>query len=386
MKIMPVIGVRPQVIKAAPLIKLLDKDEEVELLLVHSGQHYDYEMSKIFFNELDLPDPIQNLNVKGGTHAQQTARIMLGLEELINKEKPDVVIVFGDANTTLASALAAVKSKTPVAHVESGLRSWDMRMPEEINRVLTDHVAQVLYAPTEFAVEQLKREGILDELIVLSGDTMFDSILYHKEHIEKSKILEELDLEKESYVVVTSHRAENVDNQEKLRNIVDSLIELSKHTTIVFPVHPRTMKRLKEFNLINRLEMSNVKLIKPVGYFEMLKLIKEAIAVLTDSGGIQKEAFILGTPCITMRERTEWIETIKLGGNTLVGTFKELIIDKTLRILENYHQIKKQLKALKSPYGEGNAANKILSDLKTKIKSNYLKVDLLPTQVKEFLL
>ncbi|MGQ4833102.1 MAG: non-hydrolyzing UDP-N-acetylglucosamine 2-epimerase [Candidatus Asgardarchaeia archaeon] len=383
---MVVIGVRPQVIKAAPLIKVLDRDKEVDLLLVHSGQHYDYEMSKIFFNELDLPDPIKNLDVKGGTHAQQTAKIMLRLEEFLEEEKPDVVVVFGDANTTLASALAAVKSKIPVAHVEAGLRSWDMRMPEEINRVLTDHVSQVLYAPTEFAVSQLKNEGILDDLIVLSGDTMFDSILAHKEHIENSKILEDLGLEKESYIVVTAHRAENVDNSEKLRNIVDSLIELSKYATIVFPVHPRTLGRLKMFNLLTRLELSKIRLIKPVGYFEMLKLIKDAIAVLTDSGGIQKEAFILGTPCITMRERTEWIETIRLGGNTLVGTFKELIIERGLKILENYKQVKNQLRNLRSPYGEGNAANKILNDLKNRIRDERLKVDLLPTRIKEFLL
>ena len=383
---MVVIGVRPQVIKAAPIIKLLDKDPNVDFLLIHSGQHYDYEMSKVFFQELDLPDPFANLDVKGGSHAEQTAKIMLRLEKILLETKPEVVVVFGDANTTAASALAAVKSKIPVAHVEAGLRSWDMRMPEEINRVLTDHISQVLYAPTKFAVEQLLREGIQENLIYLSGDTMYDAILSHRENIERTDILDKLGVEKEEYLVVTSHRAENVDDRTNLRNIVRALVELSKHVKIVFPIHPRTLNRLKEFGYFDLLgERKNIILSKPVGYFEMLRLIRDAIAVLTDSGGIQKEAFILGTPCVTMRTRTEWIETIKLGGNVLVGANKDRIVSEVLRIINDPNNIKRKLREVENPYGNGDASKKIVIDLKKRLGEGALKVGLLPVNIKEFI-
>ncbi len=386
MKIMPVIGVRPQVIKAAPLIKILDKDSEVELLLVHSGQHYDYEMSKIFFKELDLPDPIVNLGVKGGTHAEQTAKIMLKFEKILQKYNPDVVVVFGDANTTIASALAAVKTKIPVAHVEAGLRSWDMRMPEEINRVLTDHISQVLYAPTMYALEHLKNEGISPDLIYFSGDTMYDSILNHMKHIDETTILDEHGLEKENYIVVTSHRAENVDDKGNLTNIVNGLIDISERVKIIFPVHPRTLNRLSEFGLLEALKGNpNIILIKPVGYFEMLRLIRDAILVLTDSGGIQKEAFILRTPCVTMRTRTEWIETIKLGGNILVGPSRERIVKEVMRVVLNYDEIRSKLESTEIPYGDGHASEKIVKDLKARISAGSIRALKRPVNIKEFI-
>jgi len=371
---MVVIGVRPQVIKAAPLIDLLSSDSEIEFQLVHSGQHYDYEMSKIFFNELSLPDPIVNLGVGSGSHAEQTANIMLRIEPVIRKFNPDVVVVFGDANTTLAGALAAVKMHVPVAHVEAGLRSWDLSMPEEVNRVLTDHCSQVLYAPTEVAVGNLRSEGIPESMILLSGDTMYDSILRHLNDIESSNILEKLGVSGEPYIVVTAHRAENVDFFENLSRIVSALLKL-RSVKIVFPVHPRTMKRLVEYNLKHKLEeASHIIVTKPLGYFDMLRLIRDAKAVLTDSGGIQKEAFILGTPCITMRNRTEWVETIMLGGNVLVGTNEKLIVSEVTHALKESETIRMRLLKNVKPYGDGHASERIVEDLKMRYFSGSLKV------------
>ena len=374
MRLMMVVGVRPQVIKAAPLIDLLSRDSEVDFQLVHSGQHYDYEMSKVFFNELNLPDPIVNLEVGSGSHAEQTANIMLRIEPVIEKLKPDVVVVLGDANTTLAGALAAVKMRIPVAHVEAGLRSWDLSMPEEVNRVLTDHCSQVLYAPTKVAVRNLRSEGIPEYMILQSGDTMYDSILRHLKDVESSKILDELGISDEPFIVVTAHRAENVDFFDNLSKIVSALLKL-RRVKIIFPVHPRTMKRLVEFDLKRKLEKaSHIIMTKPVGYFDMLRLIKDAKAVLTDSGGIQKEAFILGTPCVTMRSRTEWVETIMLGGNVLVGADERLIVKEVMHAISNSDAIEKRLLSIPKPYGDGCASEKIVEDLKKRYFSGELKV------------
>ena len=374
MLIMLVIGVRPQVIKAAPLIKLLYRDPEVNFMLIHSGQHYDFEMSKIFFNEFDLPNPDVNLGIGSGSHAEQTAKIILKLEPLILNTKPDVVVVFGDANTTLGSALAAIKLNVPVAHVEAGLRSWDLSMPEEINRILTDHCSQILYAPTKYAFKNLIYEGIPKDMILLSGDTMYDSILLHLGDIDKSRIVEEFDLEENNFIVVTAHRAENVDSPIRLSNMVNALLKLNS-IKIVFPVHPRTRKNLIKFGLIDKLKRAHhIILTNPLGYFDMLKLIKTSSLVLTDSGGIQKEAFILNTPCITMRSRTEWIETILSGANTLVSINEELIVKKALQILKRSKEIKEKLASIPKPYGNGNASEIIVNDLKSRIASGTLKV------------
>jgi len=372
-KVMPIVGVRPQIIKSAPLLHLLDEDEEVTLQLIHSGQHYDFEMSKVFFNELDLPDPLHNLGVGSGSHAAQTGRLMERAEKIICELKPDVVMVFGDANTTLAGALAAIKMHVPVCHVEAGLRSYDMSMPEEVNRVLTDHCSQLLCAPTSEAFNNLKKEGVKENSILLSGDTMYDAILQHQGDIEKSTIVKDLGLTQEIYVVMTLHRPENVDNAERLRKIVSAIVNLTEVKT-VFPIHPRSKKRLRNTKLEKVLKRAtNVMLTEPLGYFDMLGLMKNSAAVLTDSGGMQKEAFLLHVPCVTLRYNTEWVETVKLGANKLVGAESERILMETRKILEN-EDIKMKLESLPNPYGDGKASHKIVGDLKGRFYSRKLDI------------
>jgi UDP-N-acetylglucosamine 2-epimerase (non-hydrolysing) len=372
-RVMPIVGIRPQIIKSAPVLHLLDEDEEVTLQLVHSGQHYDFEMSKVFFNELDLPDPLHNLGVGSGSHATQTGRLMTRAEKIICKSKPDVVIVFGDANTTLAGALAAIKAHVPVCHLEAGLRSYDMSMPEEVNRVLTDHCSQLLCAPTSEAFNNLKREGVKENSILLSGDTMYDAILQHKKDIEKSTIVKDLGLTGEDYAVMTLHRPENVDNAERLKKIVAAIVNLTEVET-VFPIHPRTKKRLRSAKLGKVLKRAtNVMLTEPLGYFDMLSLMNNSAVVLTDSGGMQKEAFLLHVPCVTLRYNTEWVETVKLGANKLVGAERERILMETRMILEN-RDIKMKLESLPNPYGDGKASYEIVKDLKGRFYSGKLAI------------
>lgn len=373
MRIMPIIGVRPQIIKSAPILRLLNRDSEVTMQLIHSGQHYDFEMSKIFFNELNLSEPLDNLNIGSGSHATQTAHLMVRVEKKIGKLKPDVVVVFGDANTTLGGALAAVKVHVPVCHVESGLRSFDMRMPEEVNRVLTDHCSQMLCAPTSVSVKNLKNEGISEEIILLSGDTMYDAILQHKGDIEESTIVEELGLTGGVYATLTVHRPENVDDLERLAGIVSAVADLKEMVT-VFSIHPRTRRSLQKSNLIGILERAgNVILTKPLGYYDMLNLMKNAAVVLTDSGGMQKEALLLHVPCVTLRENTEWTETVELGVNKLVGADRERILRETKRVLED-KEVRKRFKSLANPYGDGKASRRIVSDLKDRIASGRLRL------------
>jgi len=372
-KVMPIVGVRPQIIKSAPVLHLLDKDEEVTLQLIHSGQHYDFEMSKVFFNEFDLPDPLHNLGIGSGSHATQTARLMMRTEKIIRELKPDVVMVFGDANTTLGGALAAVKAQVPVCHVEAGLRSYDIGMPEEINRVLTDHCSQMLCAPTLEAFKILRKEGIKENNVLLSGDTMYDALLQHKTDIEKSTVVKELDLTGEIYAVLTVHRPENVDDVERLTKIISAIVNL-REIKMVFPVHPRTKKRLRKANLEKVLKQApNMILTESFGYFDMLSLMKNSVVVLTDSGGMQKEAFLLHVPCITLRYNTEWVETIKLGANKLVGAESERILRETRKILEN-GDIKMKLESLQNPYGDGKASQKIVNDLKERFYSRKLAI------------
>jgi UDP-N-acetylglucosamine 2-epimerase (non-hydrolysing) len=370
---MPIVGVRPQIIKSAPVLHLLNEDQEITLELIHSGQHYDFEMSKVFFNELDLPDPLHNLGIGSGSQATQTARAMTRAEKIIRELKPDVVMVFGDANTTLGGALAAIKLHVPVCHVEAGLRSHDIIMPEEINRVLTDHCSQMLCAPTLEAFKNLRKEGVKKNSILLSGDTMYDAFLQHKTDIEKSTILKDLGLTKETYAVLTLHRYENVDDDERLTNIISAITNLTEVKT-VFPVHPRTKKRLKNTKLDKVLKQApNVMLTEPLGYFDMLSLMKNSAVVLTDSGGMQKESFLLNVPCVTLRYNTEWVETVKLGANKLAGAENERILKKTRKFLEDKN-IKMKLKSLPNPYGEGKASQKIVKDLKERIHSRKLVI------------
>ncbi len=323
MKIATIVGARPQFIKMAPVSKELRK--HFEEVVIHTGQHYDYEMNRIFFEQLGIPEPDYYLGVGSGSHGYQTGEMLKGIEEVLIKEQPDIVLVYGDTNSTLAGALAAVKLHIKVAHVEAGLRSFDKGMPEEVNRVLTDHVSDYLFAPTETAVKNLHGEG-LKEGVYLTGDVMYDALLHNiKIAREKSRILDELGLNPKEYLLATVHRAENTDNVGRLRNIIEAFIESNE--TIVFPAHPRTRKYLEAYGLIGEVEKAgNVLLIPPVGYLDMLVLEENARKILTDSGGVQKEAYFLKVPCITLRERTEWVETVEDGWNLLVGATKEKIL------------------------------------------------------------
>jgi len=359
MKLMLIIGARPQIIKSAPIIHEALKKSEIELQIVHTGQHYDFEMSKIFFGELDLPNPLVNLGVGSGTHAFQTGKMMIGSESTIEKLKPDLVLVPGDTNSTLAGALAAVKLKVPIAHVEAGARSYDMQMPEEINRRLTDHCSSLLFAPTKNCAKNLFSEGILKRRIKLSGDTMYDALLQHMPIAMKSDILKKLELNDDRYAVLTLHRPENVDTPEKMKNIMRAMATL-KELTIVFPVHPRTKQRLRAVKLTKQIEAEeHIKLVEPIGYHDMLQLTKHAKIVFTDSGGLQKEAFWLHTPCITLRDKTEWTETTELGANILVGSDIKRIVEVTRETMET-RDIKIKLQRLKNPFGDGRASQKIV--------------------------
>jgi UDP-N-acetylglucosamine 2-epimerase (non-hydrolysing) len=358
-----VLGTRPQIIKSAPFIYLANIDTQMRLDVIHTGQHYDYEMTKIFFEELDLLDPVTNLNVGSGTHAQQTAKILIHLENILQKHKPDLVIVPGDTNSTLAGALTAAKLHLPIAHIEAGARSYDMKMPEEINRRLTDHCSTLLFTPTENCTKNLLNEGINKKNIYQTGDTMYDVLLQQLPKAEKTTILNKLHLKQKSYVLLTTHRPENVDNPTNLKNICEAIMNLTPLTTI-FPAHPRTRKQLQTLQLFNKIkEQKHVRLIDPIGYHEILKLIKNAKFILTDSGGMQKEAFWLKTPCITLRNNTEWTETIHLEANSLTGSDPQKIGKEVHRILTD-EQIQKKLQRLPNPFGDGNASQKIINSIK----------------------
>jgi UDP-N-acetylglucosamine 2-epimerase (non-hydrolysing) len=314
MKIVSIVGARPQFIKCAPVLRELRKDHEE--CLVHTGQHYDPEMSDIFFDELEIPRPDYNLGVGSGSHGKQTGEILAKTEEVLLKEKPGLVLVYGDTNSTLAGALAAAKLHIPVAHVEAGLRSFDHTMPEEINRVVTDHISDLLFCPTQTSVDNLAAEGITKG-VHLVGDVMADALAYNRDIAQKkSRILETLVLTGKAYYVLTVHRASNTDSRENLTSIIRAIGEAG--VPVVFPVHPRTRKYLQEYGLLKSLP-ANIQLIEPLGYLDMIRLMGSAQKILTDSGGMQKEALMLGVPCITLRENTEWVETVEAGWNVLVG-------------------------------------------------------------------
>jgi UDP-N-acetylglucosamine 2-epimerase (non-hydrolysing) len=321
MKIVSIVGARPQFIKCAPVSAELRKEHEE--ILVHTGQHYDPEMSDIFFDDLQIPRPDYHLDVGSGPHGKQTAAILERVETVLLKELPELVLVYGDTNSTLAGALAAAKLHQPVAHVEAGLRSFDRTMPEEINRVVTDHVSDLLLCPTRTAQDNLAKEGVVRG-VFLVGDVMVDA-LRHNAGIaaKKSHIISELGLRKGDYYVATVHRPGNTDDRNHLTAIMEAFGESGK--TVVFPVHPRTKKYLREYGLYDSLS-GNIRCIDPLGYIDMLHLMHHAKKILTDSGGIQKEAYVLGIPCITMRENTEWIETLAGGWNVLVGADKQKIL------------------------------------------------------------
>jgi UDP-N-acetylglucosamine 2-epimerase len=355
-----VLGTRPQIVKSSLLIHLASKDKKIALQIIHTGQHYDYEMTKIFFEELSLPDPDSNLGVGSGSHAEQTAKVMLLLEELWKKQRPDLVLVPGDTNSTLGGALTAAKLTIPLAHIEAGARSFDIKMPEEINRRLTDHCSTQLFTPTNNCTRNLLKEGINKETISETGDTMYDVLLRQLPKAEKTTILEDVGLNAKKYALLTTHRPENVDDHLKLRNIIEAMMKLAP-LTVVFPVHPRTQKQLDALKLYKRMtQQKHIKIIKPAGYHETLKLIKNANVVVTDSGGVQKEAFWLKTPCVTIRKNTEWTETIRLGANTLVGTDVQEIVKTVERMIEKQEHIKERLDKTRNPFGDGQASQRIL--------------------------
>jgi len=356
MKVVDVVGARPQFIKLAPILKAIERhnqkysDHPIQEILVHTGQHYDYKMSQVFFDEPGLKSPDYHLGVGSGNHGYQTGEMLKRIEEVLLKEKPDLVMVYGDTNTTLAGALAAAKLHIPVAHVEAGLRSFNKKMPEEINRVLTDHVPDFLFCPTQTAVENLRREGI-EKGVHLVGDVMYDAVLLYLNLVEKkSEIMERLGLKPKSYALVTVHRAENTDQPERLRAIFEGLERVAKEgLPVILPLHPRTRKQL------NALEIhpKEVQVLDPVSYLDMLVLEKNAQVILTDSGGVQKEAFFFRVPCVTLRDETEWVETVETGWNTLVGCDSERMVQAALEAHPGIESV--------CPYGDGRAAGKIVS-------------------------
>ncbi|MCH7699659.1 MAG: UDP-N-acetylglucosamine 2-epimerase (non-hydrolyzing) [Chloroflexi bacterium] len=324
MKVATVVGARPQFIKAAVFSLALRKEHQQTL--IHTGQHYDPELSDMFFQELDLPQPDHNLDVGSGSHAQQTGQMLQRLEVVLQEEAPDWVVVFGDTNSTLAAALAAAKLGLPIAHVEAGLRSFDRSMPEEVNRVLTDHCATLLFCPTDTAMQHLAAEG-LSERAHLTGDIMFDSLQQHRELLDdRTGLLEEMGLERKGYFLATVHRAANTDDPASLARIVQALGDLQD--AVVLPLHPRTKAALQAADIHLP---PNVKEIAPVGYLDMLALQLHARMVLTDSGGVQKEAYLLGTPCVTLRQETEWPETLVDGWNVLAGADPKRIVEAAMR-------------------------------------------------------
>lgn len=355
-----VLGARPQIIKSAPLIHLAAQNSEIHFDVVHTGQHYDYEMSRIFFDEFQLPDAVANLEVGSGTHAWQTAQIMIRLEKILKSKQPDLIVVPGDTNSTLAGALTAAKLHILVAHMEAGARSYDMGMPEEINRRLTDHCSSLLFAPTENCMKNLLKEGINEDKMYQTGDTMYEVLLQQLPKAQRSTILEQLCVVPKTYALLTVHRPENVDNPQNLRNITNAIMQL-KNLTVVFPVHPRTKKQLQKIKVYSKpQEKSHIKLVEPLGYHEILRLIQNAKVVLTDSGGIQKEAFWLHTPCVTLRENTEWIETVHLKANQLTGADTKKILKAVDRVVEKEETLRKVFEKLPNPFGDGKASQKIL--------------------------
>ncbi len=316
MKLYTIVGARPQFIKAATVSRRIRDYENIDETIIHTGQHYDKNINEIFFEELNIPLPKYNLNIGSGQHGIQTAKMLSGIEEILLQDRPDCVLVYGDTNSTIAGALAAVKLHIPVAHVEAGLRSFNRLMPEEINRIVTDSVSDVLFAPTQNAVDQLKKEG-RGEAVVFSGDVMFDSVQYYKKQILKRNQPASHD----PYYLCTIHRAENTDDPDKLKAIFKAFSMINQK--IILPLHPRTKHILK--NLEIKIP-DNLHIIDPVGYMEMLSLLLHSEKMITDSGGVQKEAYFLHKPCITLRNETEWIETLDHNWNILCGTDSEKIV------------------------------------------------------------
>jgi UDP-GlcNAc3NAcA epimerase len=358
MKIASIVGARPQFIKAAVVSRSLRKLPGVHEILIHTGQHYDANMSDVFFAEMDIPQPDVHLGIGSGQHGEQTGRMLVALETTFLQHAPDCVLVFGDTNSTLAAALAAAKLNIPIAHVEAGLRSFNRAMPEEINRVLTDHLSTWLFAPTDTAVHNLVREGLARENIATVGDVMYDAALYYAERARASTVLQSYGLVPRSYILCTIHRAENTDDVARLRTIVESLRLIARQAPILWPIHPRTRAALTAAG-IDVDDIPNLHLAEPLGYLDMTAAESSARLIITDSGGVQKEAFFHGVGCLTLREETEWVELVQLGWNDVVPpTSTERVYNAAVAALE-----KPRAAPAASPYGNGHAGDVIAEHL-----------------------
>lgn len=364
-KIAIIIGTRPNLIKIAPLIKEIECDEQFVYKFVDTGQHYDYELNRIFVEQLSLPEPIF-LNVNSDLPGEQTGIAIIAIEKELMNFKPDISLVIGDTNSTLAGALAAKKLGIKVGHIEAGLRSFNRDMPEEINRIVVDHMSDLLFAPTISAVKNLQNEGIPNEMVSFVYDITVDACMKSYEIARReSQILNELGLDEKEYVVATIHRQENTDVKERLIEIIKALKELSEEITVIFPAHPRTKKMIRTFDItaeIRDCNGSNMKMIKPLGYYDFLLLMGSSACVVTDSGGIQKEALILDIPCVTIRDSTEWTESVDLGANVLVRCKKEEIVKEVKKRIDK--DFAKYMQDIKNPYGDGKTAKRIIATVK----------------------
>lgn len=369
MKILTVVGARPQFIKASAVSRAIHSfnqanAKQIQEVIVHTGQHYDEKMSDIFFNQLEIPQPQYNLGIVEKTHGAMTGKMLQTTEAVLMDEKPDLMLVYGDTNSTLAGALAAAKLHIPVAHVEAGLRSFNKAMPEEINRIVTDHVSSFLFCPTETAVKNLANEGVLEHIYNV-GDVMYDVTLASRLKAEKQCQLSQWGVKEKEYILCTVHRAENTDHQVRLENIFLALSHIAGDIPVVLPLHPRTYKMLREYGLDSLLE--NLQIIEPVSYLEMTRLEMSAKAIVTDSGGIQKEAYFHQVPCLTLRDETEWVETVDMGCNFLCGADKDVILKKWKLIVDG-DNLFSELDDDMKPYGNGSASNlivKLLTETKT---------------------
>ena len=359
MKIACVVGARPNFMKIAPILEAMKEYPRLQPVLAHTGQHYDYEMSGVFFEDLDIPEPNVYLGVGSGSHAVQTAKIMIEFEKAILEHQPDLVLVVGDVNSTLACAFVSAKLHIPVAHVEAGIRSFDRTMPEEINRIVTDAISDYLFPPSESGYENLLREGIPEGKIFLVGDVMIDTLFKYQKRAARTQMLKELGLAQKSYALMTMHRPHNVDIKENLISVLDAVDNVQRRIPIVFAMHPRTRNRIEQFQLESKVaSMENLIVIEPIGYLRFLNLMMHAKFVITDSGGMQEETTVLNIPCLTLRENTERPETIDEGTNTLVGNDTQRIIEESFKIIEGRGK-----SGSYSELWDGHAAERIVKNI-----------------------
>lgn len=362
-KIITVVGARPQFVKVGPISAALKEYPNLKEIILHTGQHFDDNMSDIFFRELNLPLPDVSLGISGGSHGEQTAAMLVGIEVALKRESPDLVLVYGDTNSTLAGAIAASKLNIPIAHVEAGLRSFNRKMPEEINRIVTDQLSTLLFTPSQTADDNLAREGIKNTAIFQVGDVMHDAVLKNIERAEDSShsLLQKLALKTKDYFMLTLHRAENTDDDDRLSLLVDEILDIASTHHILFPIHPRTRLALTRIARLEQVE-EHLDVVSPLGYLNTLSLLKNASLLLTDSGGMQKEAMFLRTPCITLRNETEWIETLTDGANCLYDNTAVPLRDLVSLQSKREHNFDAY------PYGQGDTARKVCQKLGTFLK------------------